>query len=66
MTSSARPWRRRLGVPYRSRRDGAAPPPGCCGWRLTLDGTRATLMLRVDDRPLHRRAYKRHNGLEDH
>jgi hypothetical protein len=51
---------RRLGVPYHSRRTGAAPPPGCCGWRLTLDGTRATLMLRVDDRPLHRRAYKQH------
>ncbi|MET9394924.1 methyltransferase domain-containing protein [Streptomyces sp. NPDC006624] len=50
---------RRLGVPYHSRREGAAPPPGCDGWRLTLDGTRATLLLRVDDRPLHRRAYKR-------
>ncbi|OXS37022.1 methyltransferase domain-containing protein [Streptomyces sp. XY006] len=50
----------RLGVPYHSRRTGAAPPPGSCGWRLTLDGTRATLMLRVDDRPLHRRPYKRH------
>ncbi|MFI8215465.1 methyltransferase domain-containing protein [Streptomyces sp. NPDC085932] len=50
----------RLGVPYHSRRTGAAPPPGSCGWRLTLDGARATLMLRVDDRPLHRRAYKRH------
>jgi SAM-dependent methyltransferase len=49
---------RRLGVPYHSRRTGTAPPPGCCGWRLTLDGTRATLMLRIDDRPLHRRAYK--------
>ncbi|GAB2984125.1 hypothetical protein GCM10023080_057460 [Streptomyces pseudoechinosporeus] len=51
---------RRLGVPYHSRRTGTAPPPGCCGWRLTLDGTRATLMLRVEDRPLHRRAYKQH------
>lgn len=51
---------RRLGVPYHSRRTGTAPPPGSCGWRLTLDGTRATLMLRVDDRPLHRRAYKQH------
>ena len=50
---------RRLGVPYHSRRNGAAPPPGHCGWRLTLDGTTATLMLRVTDRPLHRRAYKR-------
>ena len=49
---------RRLGVPYHSRRTGTAPPPGGCGWRLTLDGTRATLMLRLDERPLHRRAYK--------
>ncbi|WP_328768994.1 methyltransferase domain-containing protein [Streptomyces sp. NBC_00286] len=51
---------RRLGVPYHSRRTGTAPPPGGCGWRLTLDGTRATLMLRLDDRPLHRRPYKQH------
>ncbi|MEU7658501.1 methyltransferase domain-containing protein [Streptomyces lincolnensis] len=51
---------RRLGLPYHARRKGTAPPPGCCGWRLTLDGTRATLMLRVDDRPLHRRPYKQH------
>ncbi|WP_433462219.1 methyltransferase domain-containing protein [Spirillospora sp. CA-128828] len=49
----------RLGVPYHSRRAGAAPPPGHQGWRLTLDGTHATLMLRISDRPLHRRAYKR-------
>ncbi|MET9831202.1 methyltransferase domain-containing protein [Streptomyces sp. NPDC006385] len=48
----------RLGVPYHSRRTGTAPPPGCCGWRLTLDGSRAVLMLRLEDRPLHRRAYK--------
>ncbi|TPQ22357.1 methyltransferase domain-containing protein [Streptomyces sporangiiformans] len=51
---------RQLGVPYHSRRTGAASPPGHWGWRLTLDGTRATLMLRINDRPLHRRAYKRH------
>ncbi|HEU5161066.1 MAG TPA: methyltransferase domain-containing protein [Streptosporangiaceae bacterium] len=50
---------RRLGVGYHSRRAGTAPPPGYRGWRLTLDGERATLMLRVTDRPLHRRAYKR-------
>ncbi|WP_328430031.1 methyltransferase domain-containing protein [Streptomyces sp. NBC_00443] len=49
---------RRLRVPYHSRRSGTPPPPGSWGWRLTLDGTRATLMLRLDDRPLHRRAYK--------
>jgi tRNA (guanine6-N2)-methyltransferase len=50
---------RRLRVDYHSRRTGAAPPAGYSGWRVTLDGTRATLMLRVADRPLHRRAYKR-------
>ncbi|MEU4833207.1 methyltransferase domain-containing protein [Streptosporangium sp. NPDC023615] len=49
----------RLGVGYHSRRTGLAPPGGHTGWRLTLDGTRATLMLRITDRPLHRRAYKR-------
>ncbi|MGW7354899.1 TRM11 family SAM-dependent methyltransferase [Streptomyces sp. NPDC054784] len=49
---------RRLGLPYHSRRTGAAPPPGCLGWRLTLDGTAATLLLRTDERPLHRREYK--------
>ncbi|GAA4390844.1 hypothetical protein GCM10023088_67270 [Actinomadura verrucosospora] len=48
----------RLGVPYHSRRTGAAPPPGSWGWRLTLDGAHAALMMRVGDRPLHRRAYK--------
>ncbi|GAB2864622.1 methyltransferase domain-containing protein [Streptomyces deserti] len=51
---------RRLGVPYHARRTGTPAPPGHWSWRLTLDGTRATLMLRVDDRPLHRRTYKRH------
>ncbi|GII30249.1 methyltransferase domain-containing protein [Planotetraspora mira] len=50
---------RRLGVDYHSRRAGTAPPAGYGGWRVTLDGTRATLMLRVADRPLHRRPYKR-------
>ncbi|WP_329429842.1 methyltransferase domain-containing protein [Streptosporangium sp. NBC_01495] len=50
---------RRLGIGYHSRRAGAGPPPAHSGWRLTLDGTRATLMLRITDRPLHRRAYKR-------
>ncbi|WP_211339578.1 methyltransferase domain-containing protein [Nocardia mexicana] len=49
---------RRLGLGYRSRRDGA-PPTDYSGWRLTLDGTRARLLLRVADRPLHRRPYKR-------
>ncbi|MFC5748195.1 methyltransferase domain-containing protein [Actinomadura rugatobispora] len=50
----------RLNVPYHSRRNGSAPPPAYSGWRLTLDGTHATLLLRIADHPLHRRAYKRH------
>jgi len=50
---------RRLGIGYHARRAGIAPPPTHSGWRLTLDGTRATLMLRIADRPLRRRAYKR-------
>ncbi|GAB2685596.1 methyltransferase domain-containing protein [Nocardia thraciensis] len=49
---------RRWGVGYRSRRDGV-PPTEYSGWRLTLDGARARLLLRVADRPLHRRTYKR-------
>ncbi|XVQ09117.1 methyltransferase domain-containing protein [Spirillospora sp. CA-255316] len=49
----------RLDAPYHSRRDGSAPPPSYSGWRLTLDGTHATLMLRIADHPLHRRPYKR-------
>src|SRR5690606_9670379 len=48
-----------LGVAYHSRRSGAAPPPGCLGWRVVLDGERAALMVRLGDRPAHRRAYKR-------
>lgn len=52
------PLAARAAVPYHSRRDGTAPPPGTAGWRLTLDGTHATLLLRVADRPAHRRAYK--------
>ncbi|MGP3925391.1 methyltransferase domain-containing protein [Streptomyces sp. 8N616] len=51
---------RRLGVGYHARRGGVAPPADHSGWRLTLDGERATLMLRIADRPLHRRAYKRY------
>ncbi|RJL32068.1 methyltransferase domain-containing protein [Bailinhaonella thermotolerans] len=49
---------RRLRLPYHSRRNGSAPPAGYGGWRLTLDGEHATLMLRLGDRPLHRRGYK--------
>lgn len=47
-----------LGVDYFSRRGEVAPPFGGSGWRLTLDGDWATLMLRVFPRPLHRREYK--------
>ncbi|MFF4772943.1 hypothetical protein ACFY05_08820 [Microtetraspora fusca] len=50
---------RRLGVGYHSRRTGTAPPAGYAGWRVTLDGAHATLMLRIADRPLHRRDYRR-------
>ncbi|MBB5911977.1 23S rRNA G2445 N2-methylase RlmL [Nocardia transvalensis] len=49
---------RRFGVEYRSRRE-AVPPAGYSGWRVTLDGSRARLLLRIADRPLHRRSYKR-------
>lgn len=45
-------------MPYHSRRHGAAPPPGHSGWRLTLDGRHATLLLRLGRRPAHRRSYK--------
>ena len=48
-----------LGVGYHSRRSGTAPPPGCLGWRVVLDGEHAALMVRLGDRPAHRRAYKR-------
>ena len=48
----------RASVPYHTRRHGEPPPPGHSGWRLTLDGTHATLLLRLGRRPAHRRAYK--------
>ncbi|MFC3999370.1 TRM11 family SAM-dependent methyltransferase [Nocardiopsis sediminis] len=50
----------RAGVPYHSRRRGDPPPPGYSGWRLTLDGDHATLLLRLGERPTHRRPYKDH------
>ncbi|MCF6522484.1 methyltransferase domain-containing protein [Streptomyces sp. JJ36] len=49
---------RRLGLPYHPRRGGHPPPPGYGGWRLTLDGEHATLLLRLAERPLHRRPYR--------
>ncbi|AZQ35501.1 methyltransferase domain-containing protein [Streptomyces cyaneochromogenes] len=48
----------RAGVPYHARRHGEPAPPGHSGWRLTMDGTHATLLLRLGRRPAHRRAYK--------
>ncbi|MFF7163119.1 TRM11 family SAM-dependent methyltransferase [Streptomyces sp. NPDC008086] len=48
----------RAGVPYHARRHGEPAPSGHSGWRLTLDGTHATLLLRLGRRPAHRRAYK--------
>ncbi|WP_063806820.1 TRM11 family SAM-dependent methyltransferase [Streptomyces regalis] len=48
----------RAGVPYHARRHGEPAPPGHSGWRLTLDGAHATLLLRLGRRPAHRRAYK--------
>ncbi|MFJ7073142.1 methyltransferase domain-containing protein [Streptomyces sp. NPDC098781] len=48
----------RAGLPYHTRRHGDPPPPGHSGWRLTLDGTHACLLLRLGHRPAHRRAYK--------
>ncbi|MBF6329591.1 methyltransferase domain-containing protein [Nocardia transvalensis] len=51
---------RRLGLRYHTRRNGTRPPESCSAWRVHLDGTRARLLLRLADRPLHRRAYKQH------
>ncbi|MDG4789779.1 methyltransferase domain-containing protein [Micromonospora sp. WMMD1102] len=48
-----------LGLPHHSRRGGIAPPPGGLSWRVTLVDDRALVALRIADRPLHRRAYRR-------
>lgn len=48
----------RAGVAFHSRREGGAPPSGYSGWRLTLDGSRASLLLRLGERPAHRRGWK--------
>jgi tRNA (guanine6-N2)-methyltransferase len=50
---------RALDVAYHPRRGGAVPPCGTASWRVTVEGEQATLALRIADRPLHRRAYKR-------
>lgn len=47
-----------LGRPYRGRRDGVAPPTGGLSFRVTIDGERATVAVRIADRPLHRRPYR--------
>ncbi|MCM6773887.1 methyltransferase domain-containing protein [Nocardia sp. CDC159] len=49
----------RTGLAYLSRRNGNRPTVCRGGWRVGLDGRRAQLLLRVAERPLHRRAYKR-------
>ncbi|MEJ3657910.1 methyltransferase domain-containing protein [Actinomycetes bacterium KLBMP 9759] len=49
---------RRLRRPYVARRGGVRPPDGALAWRVTIDGGRATVAVRVADRPLHRRSYK--------
>lgn len=48
-----------VGLPYHSRRGGGAPPKGTLSFRVTVEGMQATLAVRVGDRPLHRRGYKR-------
>lgn len=53
------PLARAAGLRYVSRRGGTAPPPGGLSWRLTVTGDRALLALRLADRPLHRRPYRR-------
>lgn len=49
-----------LGLPYRSRREGRPPEGGePFPVRVTLEGPEAALAVRITDRPMHRRAYKR-------
>ncbi|MGW0480032.1 methyltransferase domain-containing protein [Nonomuraea sp. NPDC003214] len=49
---------RRLRLPYHSRAGGAVPPAGCLAFRVTIEGERAVIGLRLAVRPLHRRPYK--------
>ncbi|MEV4223954.1 methyltransferase domain-containing protein [Nonomuraea sp. NPDC049725] len=49
---------RRLRLPYHSRTGGAVPPAGCLAFRVTIEGERAVIGLRLAARPLHRRPYK--------
>ncbi|MBF8193853.1 RNA methyltransferase [Nonomuraea sp. K274] len=49
---------RPLRLAYHSRRDGGRPPHDAMSWRVTIEGDRAIIALRVAGRPLHRRPYK--------
>ncbi|WP_277207500.1 methyltransferase domain-containing protein [Isoptericola croceus] len=53
------PLAARADVPYHSRRAGVAPPHEGMSWRVTVDGDRALLGLRIGPGPLHRRSYRR-------
>jgi tRNA (guanine6-N2)-methyltransferase len=48
----------RMCLRYYGRREGRIPPPGGMSWRLTVDGDRAFLGLRLGSSPLHRRIYR--------
>lgn len=50
---------RRTGLSYHSRRNGNRPPDTAYSWRVTIDGSRATIGLRLTTRHAHRRQYKR-------
>ena len=52
------PLAAQVGLRYLSRRTGVAPPPGGMSWRLTIDGDRALIALRIGAEPLHRRSYR--------
>lgn len=52
---------RHLGMDHRSRRSGQ-PAPSDLSLRVSLDGDRAEVGLRVATRPLHRRTWKRSTG----
>ncbi|WHT22454.1 methyltransferase domain-containing protein [Crossiella sp. CA-258035] len=54
-----RPVASALGLLYWSRRGGVVPPDGGLSWRVTVEGDRALVALRIGERPLHRRGYRR-------
>lgn len=49
---------RRTGLRYHPRRAGARPPEGGTTWRITIEGDRATVAVRLPERPLHRRPWR--------